>query len=257
VWSPDGKITEFDAGDDNTNAMSINSSGRITGSYFYGGLPATGFLRSPHGKITSFSAFGDSTSPLIINNRGDIAGGYFVSGYHVLIQEYGFILSRNGTMTGFAVPAAIQTSVQGLNDRGSVAGSAWYPSPATAGFFERGFVRATDGTITVIDIQGAREAWANGINNSAIVVGDFEDMQYVVHGFCGQVMEGSRRSMCRERARNVAKVHLRIPSTTKGQSRDIMSTRITCHTVSLEVRERGLMNLLPQLSAWSLTGSSE
>jgi len=98
--------------------LGVNANNDLVGSCYNGSGASVGFARVS-GVDQSISVFGRPTFPTGINDSGTIAG-YFqdASGaYH------GFLLTGgNATQFDFAGFSAIQTQINGINNRGSLTG---------------------------------------------------------------------------------------------------------------------------------------
>ena len=119
-WPNSTLLTTFDPpGSTNTNPMSINWVGAITGSYRDSADVYHGFVRNPLGKIVSFDPVGSKgTYANAINDAGAIAGGY--SGSNDV--WHGFVRDPRGVITSFDPPLGTGTEAMGINDAGVITG---------------------------------------------------------------------------------------------------------------------------------------
>jgi hypothetical protein len=173
---PDGSITKIDPpGSQGAEAVGIDSSGEITGSFF-DGTRFHGFLRSPDGTTISFDPEGSTgTIPLAISSTGSIVGYYSGTPFYPL---HGFLRATDGAITTFDVPGSAQTLPVAVNPAGVIAGLYYGP---TGG---HNFVRSADGTIITFDPPGAIfGSFVNSINPAGVIAGSYLDANFVQHGF--------------------------------------------------------------------------
>ncbi len=155
-----------------TGASGINNRGQVVG-FYYGQDNASHVYVYDRGVYTTLSlpayAF-----PTGINNRGQIVGNL-----------YGFIgfVYHEGVTTYLHVPGATTTIVNGINDRGQIAG--WYTSGED--YLDHGFVY-DNGVFTTIDAPNAFVTYIFGINDRGQVVGYYIDNDFTfLRGFvCDQ-----------------------------------------------------------------------
>jgi hypothetical protein len=96
-------------------------------------------------------------------------------------DDHGF-LWKNGTFTQIDVPGALFTEASGINNRGQIVG--WYFSGSDRR--QHGFLRERDGSFTTIDppTPGSFRTFAYSINNKGDIVGSFFDgVEPGTHGF--------------------------------------------------------------------------
>jgi hypothetical protein len=96
-------------------------------------------------------------------------------------DDHGF-LWKNGTFTQIDVPGALFTEASGINNRQQIVG--WYLSGSD--HRQHGFLRERDGTFKTIDppTPGSFRTYAYGINNKGDIVGSFFDgVEPGTHGF--------------------------------------------------------------------------
>jgi hypothetical protein len=118
----------------------------------------------------------DGRRVVSINKFGTVAG------YASYSQEFGFVMTRDGTITDFTVAGSIATTPAGINDKGFVAGT--YRSGDT-GFPYHGFLRAPDGTLTTFDVSKipGQSTIVTGINKKGYVTGYFVKSRHHEYGF--------------------------------------------------------------------------
>lgn len=102
-------------GSTSTNALGVNTSGQVVGSYQAGGV-TQGFLLSG-GVFTSIDFSGSSlTSANGINDSGQVVGDYISGGVY-----HGFLLN-GGVFTTLDFPSSTATLAEGINASGQVVG---------------------------------------------------------------------------------------------------------------------------------------
>lgn len=97
-------------------AHGINAAGQVVGS-IDGNGPAQAFLREANATVTTFQVNGLPTRARGINDSGRIAGVVEVNGY---LQ--GFVGNATDGYALLAVPGAIDTVVESINNKGQVSG---------------------------------------------------------------------------------------------------------------------------------------
>jgi len=171
-----------------TFALTINTSGDLTGTYADAFNVSHGFVRGTDGTITEFNAPGagrnstEGTFAISINSVGAIAGYYSDTNttYH------GIVRAANGTLTEFDAPGAdmfdghLGTAASSINTSGVVTG--FYRDINY--FITHGFVRATNGAITTFDAPGGDQGTEPiSINDAGVTAGTYLDVNYAQHGF--------------------------------------------------------------------------
>lgn len=185
VRAPDGGITTFMLpGAVGTQALAINASGDVAGTYYTANFTEEGgFVLTATGLLTKLTGADSLNASLVaINDLGDAAGTLVepVGGIRV---SKGVVLGRNGTQTRFeaAQGKGGYTRVAGINNSGSVAGYAAnevclaVPNTPCFDALSQGFVRKANGLITrfvVRDGLRARKTYVRAINGSGAVVGE-------------------------------------------------------------------------------------
>jgi hypothetical protein len=185
VCDPEGNFTSFDPpGSTNTQPLSINAGGAITGYSNEANLVIHGFVREPNGKITSFDPPDSiSTKAVSINATGAIAGDYQVANMSV----HGFVRRPGGMIISFDPPESTGTTVTAINNAGAITG---YYTVANGRTF--GFVRRAGGKIVSFDVPGSLVGLGTlpynslrgnlSINDEGAITGSYSDNSGV-HGF--------------------------------------------------------------------------
>ena len=176
----DGTLISFDAPGGTLSTGDINDAGTIVGRS--GNNNA--FLRNPDGTFVviqppsgEMSIWGEG-----INNSGQIVGSYG-GNYNVMCCEHGFIRSADGmTITTVDVGCVPFTYPASINNAGLVAGIAPIACPV-AYHFESGFIRSANGLITLFNPPNSFYTLVGKINNLNQVVGSFQDVAQLYHGY--------------------------------------------------------------------------
>jgi probable HAF family extracellular repeat protein len=173
-----GSFTTLDPpGSDRTQALSINDSDQIVGSYRASDA-VHGFLLSG-GVYTTLDVPGSSlTVAFGTNNAGEIVGDYQDSGG----TFHGFLLS-GGVYTTLDVPGSPFTIAEGIDAAGQIAG--WYAdafSPDEGPVGLHGFL-LSGGVYTTLDVPGSTSTQVFAINDAGQVVGRYADASGEFHGF--------------------------------------------------------------------------
>jgi hypothetical protein len=173
VRAPNGTFTPFDVpGSTNTQPVSINNQGVITGSYTAANGIIYGFVRDASGGFTSFDVLNNyRTSPSSINSGGIVTGQYLD---RVANEIHGFVRSPQGKITTFDPPGSTETSPVIINAVGTVAG---YASGQQGGF---SFLRTVQGATSVINYPMESGTAIYGLNDFGAVTGT-----YAVDGVSG------------------------------------------------------------------------
>jgi uncharacterized membrane protein len=161
-----------------TELRAINNRGLIAGFYFSNA--AHGFLLVD-GLFMPVDFPGALDTALRgINDRGDLAGSYDTSPTG---DQIGFIIPHRGARISFGPPPGGSGIVVGkINDRREVVG--YYV--AADGFTLTGFLREPDGRLVDFIVPGAVLTLAFDINDCGIIVGHWDDDNFVTHGFYGR-----------------------------------------------------------------------
>lgn len=155
--APDGKtFATFQVNGGTTLAVSVNSSGQVTGYASNAG----GFLTADG---QTFTTFGDSgTHPYWINDRGDIVGYFYASAnYPTQLYSQAFRRITDGTYSAFGLGEGSQAVA--INNSYQVVGSLIVPSVGQVAY-----LRGADGTMT--NLNGMV---ATGLNNNGQAIGVF------------------------------------------------------------------------------------
>ena len=175
-----------------TEAMGINNSGDIVGSWEDARTGRrSGFLRSG-GVYTSIDIPGAVlTVANDINDAGDIVGTYYepADAGELFGDSHGYLLSADGQLTTITVPGQRVTWAFGINNRGQIVGgySEWSGDQVLG---VHGFMLDT-GTFTPIDFPVPTPrahilvTYASGINDAGDIVGGYneDDIDETRRGF--------------------------------------------------------------------------
>jgi probable HAF family extracellular repeat protein len=150
----------------NTNALGINNSGQIVGSYT-SGRPDSGFIYGggSYTPINYPSTTGPTTTDAFgINDHGQIVGAYADIGN----GTHGYVYNQ-GSYTTLDVPGGTTTQAWGINNKGQVSGL--YASALPGRPNLHGFLLTDAGYTTLDDPLGPGETIATGLNDRGQVVG--------------------------------------------------------------------------------------
>ncbi len=165
-----------------TDLVAINSRGQTVGLYEDGSGTYHGLLRNVDGVIVTIDYPGAIlTFANGINSRGDIVGRWDdATGIN-----HSFLRTSQGIITSFDPPAPCVATTQlspsaahGINDRGDVVGRCFDASGK-----ELGWLLRHDGSFAILDDPSFLSADAWAIDNSRMVVGDYSDEDWFVHGY--------------------------------------------------------------------------
>src|SRR5262249_16335359 len=151
-------------------AVGINDTGQISGTYLDSQGQYHGFLRSSDGtSYTTFDVpdFPGRTEADGINNAGEIVGAVFESD---VLHFHGFLRSNDGSSyTTFDVPGSwLYTDAFEINTAGEIVGQYGNDS------MSHGFLRSSDGSsYTTLDVPGAFGTAPGGINDTGQIVGHY------------------------------------------------------------------------------------
>ncbi len=175
-------FTEYDVpGAVQTNLLSINEPGDLTGGFDPDGSGVFQAFIDRRGTITSWSVPGAiSTFAYEINNSKHLVVGYYIDAAGIL---HGYYRDAAGALH-FAIdpPGSVGTVLFGLNNRNWVVGRYADSSGATHGLF---FV-PPDNFFT-FDYPGSAFTSLNGINSQGVICGRYVDASGIAHGFLARV----------------------------------------------------------------------
>jgi uncharacterized membrane protein len=167
----DDVISFFDVpGSIETVVRSINDAGEMTGLYRTPDGIGHGFVYSNQ-QFSSFDVPGAGfTMGVRINNRGDIVGFWTASptcgcGGPNPTTNKAFLLS-DGEFTVFEIPAAVETTALGINERGDIVGR--YDDMARR---RHGYILDRHGAYETFDLPDATTTSAIDINARGDIVG--------------------------------------------------------------------------------------
>jgi hypothetical protein len=163
-----------------TDVIAINSRGQTVGLYEDGSKTTHGFLRNVDGLIVTIDYPGAIvTFANGINSRGDVVGRWDdASGIN-----HSFLRTSQGIITSFDPPApcvvtTVPGAAHGINDLGDIVGRCWDASGK-----ELGWLLRHDGSFVILHDPSFLSADAWAIDNSRMVVGDYSDEDWFVHGY--------------------------------------------------------------------------
>ena len=166
-----------------TSLVGINSWGQTVGNYVDQSGTTHGLLRNVDGSIVTIDYPGAIfTAANGINSQRDVVGRWDDSSS----ITHSFLRTSQGTITSFDPPAPCSltteaqgaTTAHGINDRGDIVGRCFDGSVK-----ELGWILRHDGKFEIIDGPTFLSADGWAINNSRVVVGDYSDADWFVHGF--------------------------------------------------------------------------
>ncbi len=181
TFTPVPAVTGSDAG--STDALAINDSGMIGGSYTTGGGSLTsGFVGTLGGSYTTFNYSAPGFTAVVTQVRGmDSAGdavGYAADASGNLRE---FLRSSSGTITTLLDPSTstpLNRIVGDINSAGTIVGN------FVSGGLARGYILSPDlSTLTPVAVPGAIQTTARGINNTGLIDGFFIDGSGLAQGY--------------------------------------------------------------------------
>jgi hypothetical protein len=172
-----------------TGLFGINSKGQTVGQYVDGSGIAHGFLRNVDGSIVTIDYPGAIfTSANGINSQGEVVGRWDdANGI-----THTFLRTWQGAITSFDPPSPCvatnqdtATTAHGINDQGDIVGRCWDASGT-----EFGWLLRHDGSFSIVTDTNflSSDAWA--IDDTRMIVGDYSDATWFVHGFTWTEAEG-------------------------------------------------------------------
>jgi hypothetical protein len=177
-----GTFTQYDVpGTVQTNLLSINEPGELTGAFDPDGSGVFQAFIDRGGTITSYSVPGAlSTLAYEINNNKKLTVGYFIDSAGILHGQY---RDASGALHFPIDPTgSVGTVLFGLNNKNLVVGRYADAAGATHGLF---FV-PPDGFFT-FDYPGSTFTSLNGISQQGNICGRFTDAAGIAHGFIARV----------------------------------------------------------------------
>jgi uncharacterized membrane protein len=163
-----------------TGLFGINSRGQTVGQYVDASGTSHGFLRNVDGSIVTIDYPGSTfISANGINSKGDVVGRWDdANGI-----THSFLRTSRGAITSFDPPVPCVDTTQasaahGINDRGDIVGRCF-----DAIGKELGWLLRQDGSFAILDDSSFLSADGWAIDNRRVVVGDYSDADWFVHGF--------------------------------------------------------------------------
>jgi uncharacterized membrane protein len=155
-----------------SQALAINTSGQIAGSFSDAAFVDHGFLDTA-GTITTIDFPGsDGTNVFDINDSGEMVGFYA----DAASDAHGF-LDNGGVFTPINYPGAVGTIATAINTAGAVVGIWEDAATKVHGFLDSG------GVFTSLDFPLSTGTQVTGINDSGEIAGSYTDAANVSHGF--------------------------------------------------------------------------
>ena len=177
-----GTFTEYDVpGTVQTNLLSINEPGDLTGAFDPDGSGIFQAFIDRGGTITSYTVPGAAgTLAYEMNNNKKLTVGYYIDASGVLHGQY---RDRSGALS-FPIdpPGSVGTVLFGVDNKNDVVGRYADAAGATHGLF---FV-PPDSFFT-FDFPGSAFTSLNGINQQGNICGRYVDAAGIAHGFIARV----------------------------------------------------------------------
>src|SRR5438094_5687092 len=173
-----GTFTEYDVpGTVQTNLLSINNSGTLTGAFDPDGSGIFQAFIDRGGTITSYSVPGAAgTLAYEMNNNKKLTVGYYIDASGILHGQY---RDANGALNFPIDPSgSVGTVLFGDNNRNWVVGRYADSAGVTHGLF---FVPPS--TFITFDYPGSTFTSLNGISSQGNICGRFVDASGIAHGF--------------------------------------------------------------------------
>jgi hypothetical protein len=173
-----GTFTEYDVpGTVQTNLLSINNSGILTGAFDPDGSGIFQAFIDRGGTITSYSVPGAAgTLAYEMNNNKKLTIGYYIDASGVLHGQY---RDNNGALTFPVDPSgSVATVLFGVDNKNDVVGRYADSAGATHGLF---FVPPS--TFITFDYPGSTFTSLNGISEQGNICGRYVDASGIAHGF--------------------------------------------------------------------------
>jgi hypothetical protein len=173
--------TQFDVpGAVSTGLFAINSSGQTAGQYVDGSGTPHGFLRNLDGSVVTIDYPGAILTAVNgVNSQGDVVGRWDdASGI-----THSFGRTSRGALISYDPPlpcvaTTVPAAAHGINDEGDIVGRCYDASGK-----ELGWLLRHDRSFAILDDPAflSADGWASG--NSGVVVGDYSDANWFVHGY--------------------------------------------------------------------------
>src|SRR5881394_2117493 len=177
-----GTFTEYDVpGTVQTNLLSINNSGTLTGAFDPDGSGIFQAFIDRRGTITSYSVPGAAgTLAYEMNNNKKLTVGYYIDASAILHGQY---RDANGALHFPIDPSgSVGTVLFGDNNRNWVVGRYADASGVTHGLF---FVPPNN--FFTFDFPGPTFTSLNGISSQGNITGRYVDASGIAHGFIARV----------------------------------------------------------------------
>jgi hypothetical protein len=173
-----GNFTEYDVpGTVQTNLLSINNSGDLTGAFDPDGSGIFQAFIDRGGTITSYSVPGAAgTLAYEMNNNKKLTVGYYIDASGVLHGQY---RDNNGALHFPIDPSgSVATVLFGVDNKSDVVGRYADSAGVTHGLF---FVPPS--TFITFDYPGSTFTSLNGISEQGNICGRYVDASGIAHGF--------------------------------------------------------------------------
>ena len=173
-----GTFTEYDVpGTVQTNLLSINDAGDLTGAFDPDGSGIFQAFIDRGGTITSYSVPGAlGTLAYEINNNKKLTVGYYIDASGILHGQY---RDANGALHFPIDPSgSVATVLFGVNNKNSVVGR--YADSAGA---THGLLFVPPDSFTTFDFPGSTFTSLNGISEQGNICGRYVDASGIAHGF--------------------------------------------------------------------------
>ena len=177
-----GTFTEYDVpGTVQTNLLSINDAGDLTGAFDPDGSGIFQAFIDRGGTITSYSVPGAAgTLAYEINNNKKLTVGYYIDASGILHGQY---RDANGALHFPIDPSgSVATVLFGDNNRNWVVGRYADSAGVTHGLF---FVPPS--TFITFDYPGSTFTSLNGISSQGNICGRYVDASGIAHGFLARI----------------------------------------------------------------------
>src|SRR6266478_3816186 len=173
-----GTFTEYDVpGTVQTNLLSINNNGTLTGAFDPDGSGIFQAFIDRNGTITSYTVPGAAgTLAYEMNNNKKLTVGYYIDASGILHGQY---RDANGALNFPIDPTgSVGTVLFGVNNKNLVVGR--YADSAGA---THGLVFVPPSTFITFDYPGSAFTSLNGISSQGNICGRYVDASGIAHGF--------------------------------------------------------------------------